>query len=103
MGGESENEKYIWSIKNGDLETISKYIETNPKQINQVVKGRSFLHYACDYGQKDIIDYLISKGADINMKDGYQITPLLAAVWEDHTSCVSLLIKKGANTKVKAP
>jgi hypothetical protein len=25
---ESINEKYIWSIKNGDLEAISKYIES---------------------------------------------------------------------------
>lgn len=100
---ESINEKYIWSIKNGDLEAISKYIESNPKQIDEVVKGRTYLHYACDYGQKEIINYLLSKGANINIEDIYNITPLLAAIWENHVSCVELLVKKGANTKVKAP
>jgi hypothetical protein len=35
--------------------------------VNELVKGRAFLHYACDYGQKDIIEYLLSKGADINV------------------------------------
>lgn len=27
------------------------------------------------------------------MEDVYKITPLLAAIWEDHVSCVDLLIK----------
>ena len=43
------------------------------------------------------------KNFHLKAEDTYNITPLLAAVWEDHVSCVELLVKKGANTKVKAP
>jgi hypothetical protein len=28
MAADSNNEDYIWSIKNGDLETIAKYIDS---------------------------------------------------------------------------
>ena len=42
--------------------------------------------------------FLFHKAQDI-----YNITPLLAAIWEEHVGCVRLLIKKGANTKVNAP
>ncbi|RNA20216.1 myotrophin [Brachionus plicatilis] len=97
------SEAFIWSIKNGDLETISKYIDSNPKVINILIKGRTFLHYACDYGQKEIIEYLLNRGANINVQDKYNISPLLAAIWENHVSCVKLLLNKGANRSVKAP
>lgn len=40
----------------------------NPKVINTLIKGRTFLHYACDFGQKEIIEYLLNKGANINVK-----------------------------------
>ena len=39
----------------------------NPKVINELIKGRTYLHYACDYGQKEILEYLILKGANINV------------------------------------
>ena len=29
--------------------------------------GRTPLHYAADYGQAEVIEYLISKGADVNV------------------------------------
>ncbi len=35
--------------------------------------------------------------------DIYNISPLLAAIWENHVSCVSLLIQKGADKRAKAP
>lgn len=99
----SESEELIWSIKNGDIETVTKFIDSHPKLINEQIKGRTYLHYACDYGQQDIIDYLLSKGANINIQDKYGITPLLAALYENHESCVKLLIQKGANRTGKSP
>ena len=63
----SDNEELIWSIKNGDLEAVTKFINQNPKLINEQIKGRTYLHYACDYGQEEIIDYLLRKGANINV------------------------------------
>lgn len=35
--------------------------------MNKEIDGRPPLHYAADYGQEHVIQYLISKGADVNV------------------------------------
>ena len=65
--------------------------------------GRMALHWAADYGQTEVIEYLISKGAKVNLPDKHGITPLLAAVWEGHLEAVGLLVRKGADKGVKTP
>lgn len=86
--------------------------------------GRTPLHICADFGQVDVIKYLISEGADVNVGDpplpstllpGYWEeltvsllpqaldkhghTPLLAAAFESHIDCVKLLLEKvGAAT-----
>lgn len=35
--------------------------------------------------------------------DKHGISPLLAAIWEGHTECVSLLLNQGADTNGKTP
>lgn len=35
--------------------------------VNALIEGRPPIHYASDYGQKEVIQYLISKGADVNV------------------------------------
>lgn len=37
--------------------------------VNQEIDGRPPLHYAADYGQGDVIDYLITKGANVNVSN----------------------------------
>ncbi|XP_043664050.1 myotrophin-like isoform X2 [Vespula pensylvanica] len=64
--------------------------------VNQMIDGRTPLHYAADYGQYDVVRYLLEKGADANATDKHGITTLLAAIWEGHTHCVKLLLEKGA-------
>jgi ankyrin repeat protein len=39
----------------------------------------------------------------LKAQDKYSITPILAAIWENHVSCVKLLLSKGASKNVKAP
>lgn len=84
----SDNEDLIWSIKNGDLDAVIRYVESvsctwlgiylyncfiknliikYPNVINQNINGRSVLHYAADYGVTEIIDFLLKKGANINV------------------------------------
>ena len=33
----------------------------------EVLNGRNPLHYAADYGQKDVLEYLCGKGANIDV------------------------------------
>ncbi|XP_050314777.1 myotrophin [Anthonomus grandis grandis] len=95
--------EFVWAIKNGDLEQVKDIIEKQTIDVNQDVDGRPLILYAADYGQKAVIEYLISQGADINAKDKHGITPVLAAIWEGHKACVELLLLKGAKTDGVAP
>lgn len=71
--------------------------------MNEEINGRSLLHYAADYGQSDVLSYLIGKGGSVDSPDKHGITPLLAAIWEGHTSCVKILIDQGAQKEGSCP
>ncbi|CAH8565717.1 unnamed protein product [Schistosoma rodhaini] len=89
------SEQLLWAVKNGDLQSIKENMK-NCSGVNSTFKnGRTLIHYAADYGQKEICDYLIRNGADINVNDGFGVTPLLAAIYEGHIDCVSLLLNNG--------
>ncbi|XP_054714590.1 myotrophin-like [Uloborus diversus] len=88
---------FLWSLTNGDLDQVKDFVENQGVDINASIDGRLPIHYAADYGQKEVLNYLIDKGANIDAKDKYGISALLAAIWEGHTSCVKLMIDKGAS------
>lgn len=71
--------------------------------INEEINGRKCLHYAADYGQSEVLEFLLQKGAEVDSLDKHGITPILAAIWEGHTPCVRLLLEKGAKKVGKCP
>ena len=93
---------FVWSIKNGELDSTKEAVDKGA-DVNTEINGRYPLHYAADYGQYDVLEFLIQKGADVNLADKHGITPLLAAIWEGHTKCVELLLQKGASKTAKTP
>lgn len=97
-------EELVWACKNGDLDQVKAIVEKPGFDINaELLSGRNGLHFAADYGQKEVIEFLLSKGADINRPDKHGITPLLASIFESKTECVKLLLGKGAKKDLKAP
>jgi len=93
----------VWGIKNGDLEQVKDIVEKKAIDVNDQIDGRPPILYAADYGQVDVIEYLISAGANVNSKDKHGITAILAAIWEGHKDCVKLLLEKGASKDGVAP
>ena len=59
------------------------------------------LHLAAYFGQKDIVELLIDKGADINTKNNNGSTPLHLAARFGQKDVVELLLTKGADFKVQ--
>eukprot|EP00919_Chromeraceae_sp_WS-2016_P057927 GHVR01137276.1.p1 GENE.GHVR01137276.1~~GHVR01137276.1.p1 ORF type:complete len:300 (+),score=10.48 GHVR01137276.1:492-1391(+) len=59
------------------------------------------LMYACMKGHLEVVNVLISKGAEINANDRYRKTPLMYASMEGHQEVVKLLIGKGADVNYK--
>ncbi|XP_005740927.1 myotrophin [Pundamilia nyererei] len=84
----------IWTLKTGDLDEVKATLQT-AEHVNRTLDGgRKPLHYAADFGQTDVVEFLISKGADINAPDKHGFTPLMTACFEGHLSCVKLLLEK---------
>lgn len=96
-------EKFQWSLKNGEMEDVKRFVEEDGADVNMDLDGRKPLHYAADFGHGLVVEYLIKKGADINAKDKHDITPLLAAIFEGHSDVVRLMLDKGAQKNLKAP
>ncbi|KAF2073259.1 hypothetical protein CYY_005421 [Polysphondylium violaceum] len=103
MSSEKANE-LNWAVKNGDLQGVHTLIESESSLVSyQDANGRSPCHWAADFGQAKVLEYLVSKGAKFDEKDNYGITPLLASVYEGHVDVVAFLVKKGASKSVKGP
>ncbi|XP_792242.1 myotrophin [Strongylocentrotus purpuratus] len=95
----------VWAAQNGD---VSKLQELQ-FDANEKIKGRTLLHVAADYGQAEVIEYLVEqKQADINAIDNNKLTVLLTAIYgsegqERFKNCIKYLIKKGADKSGNAP
>lgn len=99
----------FYAVQNGDLEMVKTLLNDNPDlvsskdndNINYSIKGYTPLHLAAERGYNDIVELLLSKGANVNAKDNITMTPLHRAAIEGHYSTVELLLSKGANINAK--
>ena len=66
----SSGSSFHLAAKNGDIVSVEEMLEKG-QEINEVDAGKGWtpLHYAVNYGQKHLVEYLIIKGADVNRKD----------------------------------
>ncbi|KAH8342633.1 hypothetical protein KR067_005983 [Drosophila pandora] len=116
-------EDIIWTIKNGEFEAVKKAFlgkpesesqagsesgssldkGFKPRNVNDPMGVRFPLHYAADFGQLKLLKFFVHMGAEVDRKDKYGITPLLAAIWEGHTRCVEFLLQVGASRTERTP
>ena len=59
--------------------------------------GRTPLHCAVSQGHKDVAEFLLTKGADLNSRDGENGTPLHTAAVVGDREITELLLAKGAD------
>lgn len=82
-------------IKQGDFKTFKGLISL-VEDLNQPMKnGYTPLIYSLKYNQKDIVSYLVKKGADIEQPANGK-TPLMYAAKYNRIELLKLLIDKGA-------
>lgn len=58
------------------------------------------IHWACGYGDVDVLQYLIISGVDVNMRTSTNFTPLHIAIDAGRPICVELLLKNGADASL---
>jgi ankyrin repeat protein len=63
--------------------------------------GRRAVHVASEYGHKDVVAFLGSRGADVNVVDDGQETPLHRAAHYGKASVCTTLLALGADPAAK--
>jgi ankyrin repeat protein/L-ascorbate metabolism protein UlaG (beta-lactamase superfamily) len=85
----------------GNLEAVKALLEKDPSLLNAPnsdEQGRAPIHLASLNNHADVVDFLLSKGAKVNLKEStYQLTPLHMAAWKGNTDVMRLLLDKGAD------
>lgn len=88
-----------WYSEEGDLQGVKRCIEENGADINYTDHcGESALIKASLKGYLEIVKYLISKGADMNLGN---YTALIWASIEGHLEIVKVLVEAGADLNIK--
>ena len=88
-------DEFLQAVNDRDLEEIKELIDK--VDINGIDdEGRTALHNAAESGNLDIMNYLLTEGAKINIKNQDGMTPLMLVV-QDKTrqKAVELLISNG--------
>lgn len=84
-----------WNKNIDEMKEIME-IEGNAAEQIDPQNGNRAIHIAAQNGHKDIVQILINKGCDINVKNMKGNTPLHMAIGYDYYSTAVLLINSGA-------
>ena len=92
--------KDIWeaSIK-GSIKAIKYYYNQNPENLTKKCKNmrnNSPLHLASLHGHLELVQFLASKGVEIDVVNSFNATPLILASLQGHHHIIKYLIENGA-------
>jgi prepilin-type N-terminal cleavage/methylation domain-containing protein len=97
------------ACRKGDIEAVKQHLAagadvnaTNDALLRIWELKLTPLHFAAENGHKKVVELLIAKGADVNVKVEDEIeTPLHSAASRGHKEIVELLIAEGADVNAK--
>lgn len=98
------------AVASGDMEQLTAILAATPEAaMYETDEGDTCLHAACEYHVENYtqhdaaIPQLAAAGCDINKlsRTAQQMTPLMAACYYGHSTCVEQLLKLGADVHVK--
>jgi len=92
-------QEMLEAVKAGDLAKVKALVEKDPSIVNaKNPGGQTILFAAVSFGRLEIAEYLISKGANVNERSNFHMTPLdVACVRNAPMAIVRLLVEKGAD------
>lgn len=89
------------AVQSGDLGHVRQALHHGAHLEVLDPKGRSPLLLAIWSGHPEIMQYLVSKGANVNTPGTHHITPVLLAVFQNHVNIVKFLVAHGANINAR--
>jgi ankyrin repeat protein len=90
----------VVAISKGEIETVKQFIENGTK-VNKKLNGLTPLMYAARYNKVEIIQYLLQKGADRDIKDSQGFTALNYAELSSAYQAIAVLKSSSGNEQVK--
>jgi ankyrin repeat protein len=90
----------VVAISKGELQTVKQFIENGTK-VNKKINGLTPLMYAARYNKVQIIEYLLQKGADREIKDANGFTALNYAELSNAYEAIAVLKTLSVNEQVK--
>lgn len=97
---QSQGYKFLEAVKNAKGEEVIKMLDQPGQTIvntRDVTSGEGALHIVIKRGDETYLRYLLSRGADPNLRDGRGDTPLLIAVQYGQNGLVDVLTAAKAN------
>mgnify|MGYP001354399174 CR=1 FL=1 len=86
------------ACKAGDLNRVKQLIAKDPAQMQaKTPEGKSPLHMATGWGQKEIVIWLLQNGADINALNNNGGMPIHVAASQNQPECAAILLQSGAD------
>jgi ankyrin repeat protein len=98
IGPQTFDEFIIPAMRNNKLDVIKQHIDQNNVNIKLNAQKQNLLHIAIACDKIDILEHLLNIGADPNVKDYDEQSPLHYATWGNGClKAIQLLINKGAD------
>ena len=90
------------AVRAGDLAKVKELIAKDPKVVREKdASGRTPLHYASNSGNMEIVNILLTGGADVKATDPDGFTPLHWAASAGQADAARALIKAGADPNAR--
>jgi ankyrin repeat protein len=97
VAGAARPQEIFDALRKGDIQGVKALVEKTPQVLDaRDGDGMTPLHYAALGGNAELVDYLIDKGAKIDLKSAQLKTPLHLAAINDRKDAVAALLKRGA-------
>ena len=98
------NEDLLFAAANGDLERVEKLIDAGADIHFFDEMSKSALHYAVEGAHRQLVHWLIEKGANVNahLRDNAGDTPMTIAAYQGHFEISKLLLQAGADPYITA-
>jgi RNA polymerase sigma factor (sigma-70 family) len=88
----------------GDTDLVEQFLNDDPSLLESYSpEGFTSLALAAHFGKLEVLEYLISRGADVNSVSRHpmNVTPLHAALFGRQTEAVNILVASGADVRPK--
>jgi ankyrin repeat protein len=93
-------EKFEKVVYENDFDKFKEMVDALEDINMQNKYGWTLLHIAIRRDRRDMVEYLLQKGADIDKTDGVGWTPLMEAIMDDKTELCKYLVEKGADQSI---